>query len=306
MALDPCYAEMVADTRNVLRPVPLEALEDFRRAVGAPLLEIEGSAVAEIVELLIPTKTHDIRARLYRPTNDRNLPVILFFHGGGFVVCSVATHDAMCRDLALQSCAVVVSVDYRRAPKTPFPGPLEDCHAALAWVAANAATLGVDGSRIAVCGDSAGGNLTIATALLARERGPSLCYMGIVYPMTDPDCGFPSVATLADGPVLSRESLDWFWDSYLGTSRAAPDPLAAVLTADLAGLPPATVLTAEYDPLCDEGEAFAGRLRAAGVPAVSRRYLGMAHGFLSMPALSPVAAHAMSDLGNDFKAAFVA
>lgn len=306
MSLDPCYAEIVADPRNVLRPVPLESLAEFREAVGAPLLEIEGRAVAEIVDLAIPTATHDISARLYRPTSDRDLPVILFFHGGGFVVCSVATHDAMCRDLALQSGAAVVSVDYRRAPETPFPGPLEDCHAALAWVAAHASTLGIDASRIAVCGDSAGGNLTIATALLARDRGPSLCYMGIIYPMTDPDCAYPSVAALADGPVLSRESLHWFWDSYLGTSRATPSPLAAVLTADLIGLPPTTVLTAEYDPLCDEGEAFAGALRAAGVPTVSRRYLGMAHGFLSMPALSPVAAYAMSDLGNDLTAAFAA
>lgn len=306
MPLDPCYAEIVADPRNVLRPVPFESLADFRKAVGAPLLEIAGSAVAEIADLSIPTATHHISARLYRPTSDRNLPVILFFHGGGFVVCSVATHDAMCRDLALQSGAVVVSVDYRRAPETPFPGPLEDCHAALAWVAANAATLGVDASRIAVCGDSAGGNLTIATALLARDRGPSLCYMGVVYPMTDPDCAYPSVAALAEGPVLSRESLHWFWDCYLGTSRTTPSPLAAVLTADLASLPPATVLTAEYDPLCDEGEALAGALREAGVTAVSRRYLGMAHGFLSMPALSPVADYAMTDLSSDLKAAFAA
>lgn len=304
MPLDPCYAEMVADPRNVLRPVPLASLGDFREASGAPLLEIEGAPVNEVIELAIPQSTHLIRARLYRPSAERHLPVILFFHGGGFVLCSVATHDAMCRELALRTGAVVVSVDYRCAPETRFPGPLEDCHAALAWVAVNAATLGLDPLRLAVCGDSAGGNLAIATALLARERGPVIRHMGIIYPMIDPACASPSVATLADGPVLSRDVLHWFWDCYLGSPRKTPDPLAAVMTAKLAGLPPATVLTAEYDPLRDEGEAFAGALRAAGIEVVSRRYLGMAHGFFSMPALSPIAAHAMSDLGNDLKAAF--
>ncbi len=304
MPLDPCYAEMVADPRNVLRPVAMESLNDFRIATSAPLLEIQGAAVAEVIELSIPTETEIISARLYRPNAELDLPVILFFHGGGFVLCSVATHDAMCRDLCLRSDAAVVSVDYRRAPETVFPGPVEDCHDALAWVAANAAMLGLDPSRIAVCGDSAGGNLTIATALLARDRGPRLCYMGIIYPMIDPACASASVDALADGPVLSRDILHWFWDSYLGSARATPGPLAAVMTADLAGLPPATLLTAEYDPLCDEGEAFAGALRATGTAVVSRRYLGMAHGFLSMPALTPIAAHAMSDLGNDLKAEF--
>jgi len=295
---------MVADPRNVLRPVPLGSLNDFRAATGAPLLAIEGAPVAYVAALSIPTSTHAIDARLYRPTTADDLPAIVFFHGGGFVLCSVDTHDAMCRDLALRSGAVVVSVDYRCAPKTPFPGPLEDCHAALAWVAANATTLGVNPERIAVCGDSAGGNLAIATALLARERGPALRYIGIIYPMIDPACGFPSIGIQSDGPVLSREILDWFWDNYLGAGRANASPFAAVLTANLSGLPPATVLTAEYDPLCDEGEAFAGALRAAGNATVSRRYLGMAHGFLSMPALSPIAGHAMADLGNDFRAAF--
>ena len=306
MPLDPCYVEMVADPRNVLRPVPLAALDDFRAATGAPLLEIEGAVVANVLALAVPTATHVIPARLYRPTADHNLPVILFYHGGGFVLCSVDTHDAMCRDLALRSGAVVISVDYRCAPETPFPGPLEDCHAALAWVAVNAADLDIDATRIAICGDSAGGNLAIATALLARERGPALCYMGIIYPMIDPACESPSVTTQADGPVLSLDILHWFWGCYLGDARATPNPLAAVLTADLIGLPPATVLTAEYDPLCDEGEAFAGALRAAGIATVSRRYLGMAHGFFSMPGLSPIAGHAMTDLGNDLKAAFAA
>lgn len=304
MPLDPCYTEIVADPHNVLRPVPMSSLNDFRAATGAPLLGIKGATVAEVVALSISTSTHAIGARLYRPIAGGVLPAIVFFHGGGFVLCSVDTHDALCRDLALRSGAVVVSVDYRLAPETPFPGPLEDCHAALAWVAANARALGVDPERIAVCGDSAGGNLTIATALLARERGPTLCYMGIIYPMIDPACAFPSVEAQSDGPVLSREILHWFWDCYLGTTRETASALAAVLTADLSGLPSATVLTAEYDPLCDEGEAFAGALRAAGNATVSRRYLGMAHGFFSMPGLSPIARNAMTDLGNDFRTSF--
>ncbi len=305
MPLDPCYDEIVGDPRNVLRPIPLDALDAFRSATSAPLLAIEKAKVVDVAALSVPASTHVIAARLYRPTADDDLPIIIFFHGGGFVLCSVDTHDAMCRDLALRSGAIVVSVDYRCAPETPFPGPLEDCHAALAWVAENALAIGADPARIGVCGDSAGGNLAIATALLARERGPALRYMGIVYPMIDPTCAFPSIAFQSEGPVLSRDILHWFWDRYLGAARATAGPLAAVLTAELSGLPPATVLTAEYDPLRDEGEAFAGALRAAGIATVSRRYLGMAHGFLSMPALSPIASHAMNDLGNDFRAAFI-
>lgn len=305
MPIDPCYSELLADPRNTLRPPPPQiSLADFRAATAKALVAIDAPAIHEVVPLTIAGSTLPLAMRLYRPSAARNLPVILFFHGGGFVLCSIDTHDVMCRSIALQSGAAVVSVDYRLAPESRFPGPLEDCHMALAWIAANATKLGLDAARIAVCGDSAGGNLAIATALLARQRGPRLYYMGLIYPMIDPACNRASVHTLAQGPVLSLDILRWFWECYLGEHGNAADPLVAVLQADLVGLPPATVLTAEFDPLRDEGEEFAGQLRAHGIPVISRRYLGMAHGFASMPGLTPVAQHVIADLGADLKSAF--
>lgn len=304
MPIDPGYAALLADPRNTLRR-PQASLADFRNLTAQALLGIPAPAIHEIVALTTSDSMPPIAMRLYRPSAERKkLPVIMFFHGGGFVIGSIDTHDAMCREIALQAGAAVVSVAYRLAPEVPFPGPLEDCHRALAWIAANAAKLGLDEARIAVCGDSAGGNLAISTALLARERGPNLCYMGLIYPMIDPACDSESARALTDGPVLSHDILRWFWECYLAGHSTAVEPLAAVMHADLAGLPSATVLTAEFDPLRDEGEEFAGKLRALGIPVVSRRYLGMAHGFFSMPQLTPVAAHGMRDLGADLKAAF--
>jgi acetyl esterase len=326
MPIDPCYRELLADPRVTLRPPPPHiSVSDLRKANERAFAGIVAPQVHEVATLMIAGAAPDtaraareitdaapnvtgaapeIALRLYRPSAAGDLPVILYFHGGGFVLCSIETHDALCRELALDAGAAVVSVDYRRAPESPFPGPPEDCHAALAWIAAHAAELGFDPARIAVCGDSAGGNLAIATAMLARERGPLLCHMGLIYPMIDPACDSPSACSLADGPVITRDILRWFWQAYLGEHGRRDDPLAAVLQADLAGLPAATVLTAEYDPLRDEGEAFAGRLRACGIPVVCRRYLGMVHGFANLTGVTPVARRALSDLGSDLKTAF--
>jgi acetyl esterase len=199
-------------------------------------------------------------------------------------------------------------VDYRLAPEAPFPAPLEDCYAALKGLAAQGERLGIDPTRLAVAGDSAGGNLATATALLARDReGPTLRYQGLLYPFLDPECASASAETLGTGGyLLTRNTMQWFWDHYLKSAADRTNPLAAPLRAKLSGLPAATVATAEFDPMRDEGEAYADRLRGAGVAVTGRRYLGMIHGFASMPYVTAVANRALADLGADLKTALMA
>lgn len=258
-------------------------------------------------DLSIPGAAGPIRARLYQPSAARDLPLIVFFHGGGFVICDIDIYDDMCRQLANDSGCALVSVEYRLAPETPFPGPLEDCYSALKYLAGQGQELGFDATRLAVAGDSAGGNLATATALLARDRGgPKLRYQALLYPALDPGCGTASMADLANGYLLTREVMRWFWSCYLTSPADAAIPHAAPLLANLAGLPPATVITAEFDPLRDEGEAYIDKLRQAGVAVTARRYLGMIHGFASMPYVTAVAHHALADVGADLRVALTA
>jgi acetyl esterase len=228
--------------------------------------------------------------RIYRPLPARSdRALVVYFHGGGWVVCNLETHDALCRRLALGADAVVVSVDYRLAPEHRFPAAPDDCVAATRWALAQAASLDADPRRAFLAGDSAGGNLAAAVALQLRdEGGPTVRGQLLVYPVTDhPSAGFASYAEFAEGFGLTREVMVWFWDLYLGASlqaneAAALSPRAAPLRAgDLGGLPPALVLTAEYDVLRDEGEAYAQRLREAGNPVQAQRFAGMHHGFFN-------------------------
>jgi acetyl esterase len=258
-------------------------------------------------DLSVPGAAGKIRVRLYHPSARRDLPLIVYFHGGGFVVCDIDVYDDQCRTLANDCGCALASVDYRLAPETPFPGQLEDCYSALKYLAAQGGELGFDGTRLAVAGDSAGGNLATATALLARDRGgPALRYQGLIYPCLDPGCNSASMQSLADGHMLTRAMMLWFWKCYLPNAADAANPSAAPPLARLAGLPPATLITAEFDPLRDEGEAYADQLRAAGVAVVARRYLGMIHGFASMPYVTPVANHAIADLAADLAGALSA
>jgi acetyl esterase len=260
-----------------------------------------------ITDITVPGAYGPLRVRLYRPSAARDLPLIVYFHGGGFVICTIEMYDDTCRMLANYSGCAVASVDYRLAPETPFPGPLEDCYAALKNLAGRGAELGIDGTRLAVAGDSAGGNLATATAMLARDRrGPALRFQGLIYPCLDPACNSPSQQSFAEGYMLSRAGMLWFWRQYLKSAADAANPLAAPGKGELGALPAASVLTAEYDPLRDEGEDYADRLRAAGVEVTGRRYLGMIHGFASMPYLTPMANHALADLGADLGAALTA
>jgi acetyl esterase len=224
---------------------------------------------------------HVIPIRTYLPNGVDMPPVVVYLHGGGWVIGSIETHDAPCREIAARSGCGVVSVEYRLSPETKHPGALEDCVAVTEWVAANGAELGVDGSRLVIAGDSAGGNLAAAVTLVARERGgPPIAGQVLVYPVTDLTLSHPSITENGEGYFLTADAMRWFAGHYGGD--AAGDPLVSPLLAELSGLPPALVLTAEFDPLRDEGEAYAAKLEAAGVPTTLRRFDGQIHGFLGM------------------------
>jgi acetyl esterase len=228
-----------------------------------------------------------IPIRIYWPTDAPGPhPVVVFFHGGGWVIGSIESHDATVKSLAAASGFVFVSVDYRLAPEYKFPTPPEDCYAATKWVAENAAEIGVDASRLAIAGDSAGGNLAAAVALMARDRGgPAVKFQLLIYPCTDFDLTSRSMVDNADGYFLTSAAMDWFYGHYLATDEDREHHLAAPIRADLTGLPPALVITAEYDPLRDEGNEYARRLQRAGVPTTSTCYAGMIHGFFSMTSI---------------------
>lgn len=283
-------------------PADVRASYDQSMQVGAP------PQVAEVRNLSIALDGRTLDARLYVPegAGDRP-PLVVYYHGGGWVIGTLDTHDGTCRALARASGAAILSVAYRLAPEHPYPAAAEDSYDALCWAAANAESLGVDASRLAVAGDSAGGNLAGVVAIMTRDRGgPQLAHQLLIYPVTDCDYGTASYAANGGGEYfLSEETMRWFWDQYLGNCPADAAPLATILrTADLAGLAPATVLTAEYDPLCDEGMAYAERLRAAGNDVDDAIAPGMIHGFFSMFEAVPDAQPWIDRGGARLKAAF--
>jgi acetyl esterase len=246
-----------------------------------------GEPVAHVEDVAVPSPNGDIPVRVYRPESSTRLPALVFFHGGGWVIGSVDGSDPTCRSLANRAGCTVVSVEYRLAPEAKFPAAAEDSYAATRWVAENTGRLGVDPARIAVGGVSAGGNLAAVVALMARDRGgPALVHQMLVVPVTDGSMSSASYTENAEGYGLSRQAMAWFWDHYLTGEADRRNPYAAPLTAtSLAGLPPAQVLTAAYDPLRDEGKAYADRLREAGVPVTYTCFEGMVHGFFSMAAM---------------------
>jgi len=246
---------------------------------------IEGLRIPEIASVVnrdMQGPGGSLPLRIYTPLGTGPFPLMVFFHGSGFVVCSLDTHDAMCRNLCAGAGCVVVSVNYRLAPEHKFPAGPDDCLAATRWAVAHAASLGADAGRVVVAGDSAGGNQAAVTALRIRdEGGPRLCGQLLIYPVTDYHTpGTASMAENAEGYVLTRHGMAWFWDHYLTRPSEAANPLACPLrAADLSGLPPALVITAEYDPLRDEGEIYGRKLRQVGVPVEITRYDGVNHGF---------------------------
>jgi acetyl esterase len=261
--------------------------------------------VARVEDRTIPGPAGDLKLRVYTPEGAGPFGGLVFFHGGGFVLCSLDSHDGQCRSLAHEAGVVVVSVDYRLAPEHPYPAAPEDCHAATKWVAEHAADFGIDPARLAIGGDSAGGNLTAVTALMARDRGgPPLRFQLLVYPVTDRCFDTASYRENAEGYFLTAGMMRWFWDHYLCDPAHADDAYASPLRAkDLSGLPPALCITAEFDPLRDEGEAYAARLRGAGVEATTSRYDGMFHGFFGMAGVLDQGRRAIAEAGAALRAA---
>jgi acetyl esterase len=267
----------------------------------------EPEPVARVEDRCVAGPQGEIPVRIYTPRGQAPFPVLVFFHGGGWVIGDLDTHDGLCRQLANAASALVVSVHYRLAPEHRFPAAAEDAYAATRWVATNArAALGGDPGRVAVGGDSAGGNLAAVVALMARDRGaPPLVAQVLIYPVTDAPGDTGSYRENAEGYLLTADAMRWFWNHYRGEGAAGREPYACPLRApDLRDLPPALVITAEFDPLRDEAEAYAHRLREAAVPVQRSRYDGMIHGFVSMSTVFPQARAAIAEVAAALRAAF--
>lgn len=295
------FAQMPPVDHATITPAEMRALNDNPMQMGPP------PQVARVEDISIALPGRTLPARLYVPEGAGDAPPLtVFYHGGGWVIGTLETHDGTARALARASGAAVLSVGYRLAPETPFPGPLDDCFDALVWAQAHAADLGVDGSRLAVAGDSAGGNLAAAVAIRARDAGgPALRHQLLIYPVTDTDFANASYVENGSGQFfLSAEMMRWFWNHYMGGADATHPHAAVLRHTDLSGLPPATVLTAQYDPLRDEGMAYARALADAGVEVEADIAPGMIHGFFSMFEAVPDALPFIDRAGQRLKAAF--
>ena len=284
--------------------LPAEA----RRLAAEGLKPVEGvrEPVRSCEDLLMPGPGGQVPIRIYTPEAPAPRPALVYFHGGGWVLCDLDTHDAICRAIARRAGAVVVSVDYRLSPEYKFPAAVMDSYAATVWVAANAERLGIDASRISVGGDSAGGNLAAVASLKSRnENGPAIALQALVYPVTDlSSFATPSYQEFAEGYQLTKSAMEWFRGHYLARIEDARDPYASPLLAeDLRGLPPALIITAECDPLRDEGEAFGKRLAGAGVAVTCTRYPGMIHPFFSWSGAIPQALDAIQQVADAVRAA---
>ena len=264
-----------------LSEIPLELLRE-----GGAVPTETPPEVANVVNRTIPGPAGDIPVRLYYPSTEKNLPILVYFHGGGFVLCNLDTHDSLCRSLALGADCIVMSVDYRLAPEHPFPAAPEDSLAATKWVMEHAGEIGGDADRIIVGGDSAGGNLATVVARRFRDEGTSkIRGQLLIYPVTQlrpPMEG--SMAENGDGYFLKSADMAWFEDMYLGDTDPGHPDASPLLVDDLGNLPPALVITAGYDPLRDQGQAYAVRLSEAGNSCDHSHYAGAIHGFFGMPA----------------------
>ncbi len=287
------------------RPFNEVPVERARQQFDAMMAGAPRPEVARTEDRTVPGPAGDIPVRIYWP-QQQTLPLLLvYFHGGGWIMGSIESHDPTCRAIANVAGCIVVSVGYRLAPEHKFPEPLEDCYAAVRWAAENAASLGADPSLLAVGGDSAGGNLAAAVSLLARDRGgPRLVHQVLAYPVLSHGATFPSYEENADGYFLTRDMMLYCWRQYLRDEKDGDDPYASPLKApDLSDLPTATIITAEHDPLRDEAESYGVRLAQAGVPNYCLRYVGMIHGFLSLDNLLPPGRHALWSVATGLRLA---
>jgi acetyl esterase len=288
-------------------PINELSVEEARQGSTAmAVMQGPPEAVAEAADRTIPGPAGDIPVRIYTPFGSGPFPLLMYFHGGGWVVGDIATSDCLCRILTNATGCIVVSVDYRLAPEHPFPAAADDAFTATQWIALHAAEFDGDPARIAVCGDSAGGNLAAVVAQIARDCGaPAIQFQLLIYPVTNANFDTLSYRENADGYFLTKAGMQWFWNHYIPNEADRTNPKASPLrAANLAGLPPALVITAEFDPLRDEGEQYAERMRAAGTPVKLTRYDGMIHGFFTMSNLLDQGKAAIRQSAETLRAAF--
>ena len=309
MPLDPQVQALLEQAAAAGRPpVRSQTVEETRAAMRSMLpLRGPGPDVGRVDDREIPAPEGDVPVRVDWPKGDGPFPVLIWFHGGGWVLGDLDTADGTCRSLTLKAGAVVVSVDYRLAPEHPYPDGVNDAYAAACWVLSHAADIGGDPRRIAIGGDSAGGNLATVTALQVKAKGgPRFCFQLLVYPVTDGTMSHRSYGENGEGYQLTADAMQWFYELYLG-DRDNQDPSVSPLYApfeDLAALPPTLVITAEFDPLRDEGEAYGHRLRDAGIAVQVSRYDGQIHGFFGPDSFMDAGKEALEEAASALRAAF--
>jgi acetyl esterase len=301
MALDPLVKAFLDQLASVPGPKLWEVPAQQARFMFAAMMQMVGPKdvpVGRIENIVMPGPAGDIALRVYTPVaaGGEPLPVLIFFHGGGFIIGDLDTHDGLCRMFANEGGYRVIAVDYRLAPEHPFPAAVEDAFAAVCWIEANAPALGVDANRIAVGGDSAGGNLSAVIAQLAKEKGaPKIAFQLLMFPATQIGQETASMREFSVGYFLDRQTMDWFYAQYAPAGTDKTDLRLSPLHApDLSGLPPAYVLLGGFDPLHDEGLQYAQKLRAAGVEVEVADYKGMVHTFTYMQTLLPQAREAVT------------
>lgn len=313
MPLDPLLKTFLDQMAAQPAPKLWEVPPDVARAMFIAMMQIIGPKdvpIGKVENLTMPGPGGDLRLRNYTPVaaGGESLPTLIFFHGGGFVIGDLETHDGICRILANEAGARVIAVDYRCAPEHKYPAAVEDALAALNWIENNAAQLGVDANRLAVGGDSAGGALSAIAAQVAKETGkPKLLFQLLMFPVTQIGNETVSLREFAEGYFLERATLDWFYESYLPPDADKSDPRISPLNAkDLSGVPPAYVMLGGHDPLHDEGLQYAEKLRAAGVSVTVADYPDMVHTFIYFEGMLPQAHEALVAAANALKAALSA
>ena len=304
MAIAPEIAAFLKRTEALNLPQVWEApISVIRRNTqGRTVTSGPVEDIYEISNRFIPGPTSDLPIRIYRPTTETDAPAIVYFHGGGWVLNFLDIYDASLARLANQSGAVIISVAYQKSPEHPFPVPFDDCYETLLWVIANSAELGINPEKIGVAGDSAGGNLASAVAIKARDNSVSLAFQILIYPCNDRNFETDSYRNNSTGYGLSTQAMQWFWDQYLQGDEHDANPYAAPMQAtSFKGLAPAIIMTAEYDPLLNDGEKYASLLERAGVSVLYKCYEGMIHGFFSNMAVTPTAQEAIDFLAEEVK-----
>jgi acetyl esterase len=308
MALDPQARTVLTQMEQSGNPPINELSVEEAREASKALASMQGipEPVAGAQDRMLPGPGGEIPARIYTPFGKEPFPVLVYFHGGGWVLGDIESSDGLCRILANKSGCMVVSIGYRLAPEHPFPAAVDDAYYATQWASANASGFSGDPSRLAVSGDSAGGNLAAVVAQIARDRGePAVQFQLLIYPATDGACDTPSYSENAEGYFLTKAAMQWFWNHYVPKDVDRRHPHASPLRAgNFAGLPPALIVTAEFDPLRDEGERYAERLHTAGTPVQLTRYNGMIHGFFTMGEVIDRGGMALQQAAAALRAAF--